>query len=385
MPSTMRQNAMRNRRTDPDRRDPDAVPWNRRASPSRPLCLPRASNNSDHLDRIRLFETAHKNVLMNLSLNLKAVISLRLVVGKDGKRLPATEVLINTPMIRDLIRRGEVHEVKEAMDKSLEEGMHTFDQSLFKMYKDGKIELEEALRKADSRDGLALKIRLARVARERPYATVQARPERPGAGFKEKGQRNFFYPGEGRKYSLWPFYLRWSGGSGLLSRGARRRGRQLKALVVDARDVRVLASDRRSARVVDCCTRQHSAMGANRHRSRCRGQAVFSNASSATDTPRSSTGQGSSCSRCFEFLFRTAAAQCLRGGFAGVICAIVARAGAHAPPKHQRAAGVEFSSGKDTPATGQQAPPCISTGISPRLPRGAVSVRAPLASHAIVS
>jgi twitching motility protein PilU len=70
-------------------------------------------------------------------------------------------VLINTPMIRDLIRRGEVHEVKQAMDTSLEEGMHTFDQSLFKMYKDGKIELEEALRKADSRDGLALKIRLA--------------------------------------------------------------------------------------------------------------------------------------------------------------------------------------------------------------------------------
>src|SRR6187200_725454 len=129
------------------------------------LCLATLhSNNADQtLDRILNFfpETAHKNVLMNLSLNLKAVVSLRLVVGKDGKRLPASEVLINTPMIRDLIRRGEVHEVKQAMDTSLEEGMHTFDQSLFKMYKEGKIELEEALRKADSRDGLALKIRLA--------------------------------------------------------------------------------------------------------------------------------------------------------------------------------------------------------------------------------
>ncbi len=129
------------------------------------LCLATLhSNNADQtLDRILNFfpETAHKNVLMNLSLNLKAVISLRLVVGKDGKRLPASEVLINTPMIRDLIRRGEVHEVKDAMDKSLQEGMHTFDQSLFRMYKEGKIELEEALRKADSRDGLALKIRLA--------------------------------------------------------------------------------------------------------------------------------------------------------------------------------------------------------------------------------
>jgi twitching motility protein PilU len=155
------------------------------------LCLATLhSNNADQtLDRILNFfpETAHKNVLMNLSLNLKAVISLRLVVGKDGKRLPASEVLINTPMIRDLIRRGEVHEVKQAMDTSLEEGMHTFDQSLFKMYKDGKIELEEALRKADSRDGLALKIRLAEggSGEHDPYADMY-RPDTEqasGAGF----------------------------------------------------------------------------------------------------------------------------------------------------------------------------------------------------------
>lgn len=129
------------------------------------LCLATLhSNNADQtLDRILNFfpETAHKNVLMNLALNLKAVVSLRLVVDKDGRRLPATEVLINTPFVRDLIRRGEVHEIKDAMDKSLEEGMHTFDQSLFKLYKSGKIELEEALRNADSRDGLSLKIRLS--------------------------------------------------------------------------------------------------------------------------------------------------------------------------------------------------------------------------------
>ena len=142
------------------------------------LCLATLhSNNADQtLDRILNFfpESAHKNVLMNLSLNLKAVVSLRLVVGKDGKRTPASEILINTPMIRDLIRRGEVHEVKDAMEKSLQEGMHSFDQSLFRMYKDGKIELEEALRKADSRDGLALKIRLAEGAtgEHDPYAEV---------------------------------------------------------------------------------------------------------------------------------------------------------------------------------------------------------------------
>ena len=153
------------------------------------LCLATLhSNNADQtLDRILNFfpEAAHKNVLMNLSLNLKAVISLRLVVGKDGKRMPASEILINTPMIRDLIRRGEVHEVKDAMDKSLQEGMHTFDQSLFRMYKEGKIDLEEALRKADSRDGLALKIRLAEGAsgEHDPYADVFSSSSDASAGF----------------------------------------------------------------------------------------------------------------------------------------------------------------------------------------------------------
>jgi len=129
------------------------------------LCLATLhSNNADQtIERILNFfpEAAHRNILMNLALNLKAVVSQRLVVGKDGRRLPAVEVLINTPFIRDLLRRGQVHEVKEAMDRSLEEGMQTFDQSLFTLYKTGIIELEEALNKADSRDGLALKIRLA--------------------------------------------------------------------------------------------------------------------------------------------------------------------------------------------------------------------------------
>jgi twitching motility protein PilU len=129
------------------------------------LCLATLhSNNADQtLERILNFfpESAHKNVLMNLSLNLKAVISQRLVTGKDGKRLPAVEVLINTPLIRDMIRRGQIHEIKEAMDRSLQDGMQTFDQALYALYKEGKIELEEALIKADSRDGLALKIRLS--------------------------------------------------------------------------------------------------------------------------------------------------------------------------------------------------------------------------------
>ncbi len=128
------------------------------------LCLSTLhSNNADQtMERILNFfpEPAHKNVLMNLSLNLRAIVSQRLVIGKDGRRLPAVEVLLNTPFIRDLIRRGNIHELKEAMERSLSEGMQTFDQSLFSLYREGRIELEEALKKADSRDGLALKIRM---------------------------------------------------------------------------------------------------------------------------------------------------------------------------------------------------------------------------------
>lgn len=129
------------------------------------LCLATLhSNNADQtLERILNFfpESAHRNILMNLALNLKAVISQRLVMGKNGRRLPAVEVLLNSPLIRDMIRRGQTHEIKEAMDRSLSEGMQTFDQALFTLYKEGKIELEEALAKADSHDGLSLKIRLA--------------------------------------------------------------------------------------------------------------------------------------------------------------------------------------------------------------------------------
>ncbi len=142
------------------------------------LCLATLhSNNADQtIERILNFfpETAHKNVLMNLALNMKAVISQRLVIGVDGRRIPASEILINTPLIRDLLRRGQVHEIKAAMDTSLEEGMHTFDQSLYRLVQDGKAELEEVLRKADSRDGLALKIRLSEGAtgEHDPYAEV---------------------------------------------------------------------------------------------------------------------------------------------------------------------------------------------------------------------
>jgi twitching motility protein PilU len=129
------------------------------------LCLATLhSNNADQaIERILNFfpEASHRNILMNLSLNLRAVISQRLVLGKDGKRLPAVEVLVNTPLVRDLLRRGQVHEIKKAMEETLEEGMESFDQCLFRLVKENKIDLDEALRAADSRDGLALKFRLS--------------------------------------------------------------------------------------------------------------------------------------------------------------------------------------------------------------------------------
>ncbi len=140
------------------------------------ICLATLhSNNADQtIERILNFfpEGAHKNVLMNLALNLKAVVGQRLVVGVDGRRLPASEVLINTPMIRDLLRRGQVHEIKMAMETSLQDGMQSFDQCLFRLYKEGRIEMEEALKAADSRDGLALKFRLSEGSsgEHNPYA-----------------------------------------------------------------------------------------------------------------------------------------------------------------------------------------------------------------------
>ncbi len=142
------------------------------------ICLATLhSNNADQtIERILNFfpEAAHKNVLMNMALNLKAVVSQRLVIGVDGRRVPAAEVLINTPMIRDLLRRGQVHEIKQAMEESLEEGMESFDQCLFRLHKEGKIEKEEALKAADSRDGLNLKFRLSEgsTGEHDPYADV---------------------------------------------------------------------------------------------------------------------------------------------------------------------------------------------------------------------
>ncbi len=129
------------------------------------LCLAtlHANNTNQALDRMINFfpEERRQQLLMDLSLNLKAVVSQRLIPKRNSTgRQPAVEVLINTPFVGDLIFKGQVHEVKEAMKKSREYGMQTFDQSLFELYEADQISYEDALRNADSVNELRLAIKL---------------------------------------------------------------------------------------------------------------------------------------------------------------------------------------------------------------------------------
>jgi twitching motility protein PilU len=128
------------------------------------LCLGTLHSNSANqtLDRIINFfsEERRKQLLQDLSSNLRAVISQRLVRTVDGKRRAAVEILLNTPIIADKLLKGEFHEIKSIMGKSLELGMRTFDHSLFELYNEGAISHEEAIRNADSANELRLAIKL---------------------------------------------------------------------------------------------------------------------------------------------------------------------------------------------------------------------------------
>jgi twitching motility protein PilU len=129
------------------------------------LCMAtmHANNANQALDRIINFfpEERRQQLLMDLSLNLKAMISQRLIPLKATKgRAAAVEIMINSPLISDLIFKGHVHEIKEIMKKSRELGMQTFDQALFDLYEGGKISYEDALRNADSVNDLRLSIKL---------------------------------------------------------------------------------------------------------------------------------------------------------------------------------------------------------------------------------
>ncbi|SEG82333.1 PilT/PilU family type 4a pilus ATPase [Marinobacterium lutimaris] len=129
------------------------------------LCLAtlHANNANQALDRIISFfgPEHHDQIWMDLSLNLKAIIAQQLLPTVDGKgRRAAIEVLINTPLIQDLIRKAEVHEIKDVVKKSTNLGMQTFDQALYILYKDGIITYETALSHADSANDLRLMIKL---------------------------------------------------------------------------------------------------------------------------------------------------------------------------------------------------------------------------------
>ncbi|HET7331424.1 PilT/PilU family type 4a pilus ATPase [Dyella sp.] len=128
------------------------------------LCLStlHANNANQTLDRILNFfpDTARHQLLIDLSLNLKAVVSQRLLHALDGSRVPAVELLLVTPYISDLIEKGEIATIREAMKLGNEVGMQTFDQSLYALYAAGTISYAEALEHADSRTDLALRVRL---------------------------------------------------------------------------------------------------------------------------------------------------------------------------------------------------------------------------------
>ena len=129
------------------------------------LCMATLHANSANqaLDRIINFfpEERREQLLMDLSLNIKALVSQRLIPKRDGKgRSAAIEILLNSPLIADLIFKGDVHEIKTVMSKSRELGMQTFDQALFDLHENGMISYEEALKNADSVNDLRLKIKL---------------------------------------------------------------------------------------------------------------------------------------------------------------------------------------------------------------------------------
>jgi twitching motility protein PilU len=124
------------------------------------LATLHANNAAETLDRVINFfpVDAHNQVFLDLAQYLRAILAQRLLMGKDGRRCAAIEVMLNTPHISDLVRKGDIIGVKEALRQSTERGVQSFDTALQKLYADGRIELEEALANADSRANLEAKI-----------------------------------------------------------------------------------------------------------------------------------------------------------------------------------------------------------------------------------
>ncbi|HWO43545.1 MAG TPA: PilT/PilU family type 4a pilus ATPase [Candidatus Eisenbacteria bacterium] len=155
------------------------------------LCLGTLhSNNANQaIERIMNFFpiARHAQIYLQLSLNLRAIVSQRLIPSVDGRRVAALEVLVDTPRIRELIKRGHVDILKEGMEQGIQEGCQTFDQALFALYKDGKISLVQALANADSQNNLRLKIKLAGLKADEDGSDGQDAPaqEPPKTGRSE--------------------------------------------------------------------------------------------------------------------------------------------------------------------------------------------------------
>ncbi len=158
-----------------------------------------ANNANQALDRIINFfpEDRHNQLLMDLSLNIRAFVSQRLIPTVDGKRCAAIEILLGTPLIQDMILKGQVKEIKEVMEKSENLGMRTFDSALYHLYKAGRIALNEALKNADSENNLRLRISLSegdvstladdsalkmKSEDDTPQAITPSRPKMPAGG-----------------------------------------------------------------------------------------------------------------------------------------------------------------------------------------------------------
>jgi twitching motility protein PilU len=154
-------------------RDPETMSYAVEFAETGHLCLStlHANNANQALDRIiNLYpKERRQQLLMDLSLNLKAMISQRLLRRASGTgRVAALEILVNTPLAADLIFKGEIAELKELMAKSVNSGMQTFDQAIFDLYENGTISYEEALRNADSQNELRLRIKLESKRASRP-------------------------------------------------------------------------------------------------------------------------------------------------------------------------------------------------------------------------
>ncbi len=150
------------------------------------LCLATLhSNNANQaIERIINFfpSDRHEEIYLQLSLNLRGIISQRLIRGVDGRRVASLEVLLDTPRSRELIKKGEVDTLKEAMEQGIQEGCQTFDESLFQLARSGRIDNEEALAHADSANNLRLRLRNDEIARG------VTTPEAP-LSFRLQGQR----------------------------------------------------------------------------------------------------------------------------------------------------------------------------------------------------